>query len=123
MGVTKQRGGPKKVADGWPGFAGRLRYAVGVRQADSPGLTQNDIAARAGIDSGQFAKILSGKRALGATANTVLLLADALDVRPIWLMTGLEPSGLKATQRESEAPPPSSISGSPEPHKRVSAAR
>lgn len=100
-GVSKVRARPKKIAEGWTGFAGRLRYALGERQRLTPELTQNDVAKEAGIDSGQLTKILGGKRALGATANTVLLLAEALDVRVVWLMTGQEPSGLPE-RREPE---------------------
>lgn len=96
--VKKEKPGPKKVAAGWRGFRGRLRYAIDERQSENPNLSQNDVAERAGIDSGQIAKILSGERAMGVQANTVLLLAEALDVSPVWLMKGVEPSGLSREQ-------------------------
>jgi hypothetical protein len=119
IGVAKTRGKPKRVAEGWAGFAGRLRYALEERQRERPGLTQNDVANRAGIDTGQFAKILSGKRALGATANTVLLLAEALEVETVWLMTGLEPSGLGRKPRAADSVPPASSSTSAPPPPRL----
>ncbi len=121
LGVAKTRGKTKRMAKGWSGFAGRLRYAVDERKLETPGLTQNDIANRAGIDTGQFAKILSGARARGATANTVLLLAEALDVEPVWLMKGVEPSGLsrQAPQQADTVPPPSSVTGQPAPTRKT----
>ncbi len=110
----------KKLADGWAGFAGRLRYAITERQrqAEERGdeLTQNDIAATANVDSGQLTKIASGERTKGLTVNTLLWLAKALDVRPIWLMTGEEPSGLanqphQTVAREDEQGPASTTAG------------
>lgn len=120
MAKTKAKAPPKakKIASGWRGFKGRLAYAIQTRQDETPELTQNDVADSAGIDSGQLAKILSGERALGVTANTVLLLAEALDVSALWLMTGVEPSGLarKAqVTRNDTAPPPSSLVPSVQP--------
>lgn len=102
---------PKVIAPEWRGFSARLGYAVEARQRESE-LSQNDIAAAAGIDSGQLSKILSGERATGVQANTVILLATALQVRPLWLLTGVEPSGLGNASAgrveptgESPAPP------------------
>jgi transcriptional regulator with XRE-family HTH domain len=92
------------MADGWAGFRGRLAYAIDQRKLARPELTQNAIAEAAGMDSGQISKILSGKRTRGVAANTVLLLAEALDVRPLWLMTGEEPSGI-SRKLESTIPP------------------
>lgn len=103
--MAKAKARPKKIAEGWPDFADRLTLAVAKRKREGE-LSQNAIAEAAGIESGQFTKILSGERALGLTVNTLLLLADALRVNPMWLMVGEEPSGLsKARPAPTSAPP------------------
>lgn len=118
--MTKaKRSKPRVVAPEWRGFSGRLKYAIEVRQQEEPGLTQNRLAEMAGVDGGNLSKIVGGTKAAGATANTVILLARALRVRPNWLLTGEEPSGLgppithvqvpiAATSRAEETPKPSS---------------
>lgn len=98
--MAKAKNRPKVFADEWRGFAGRLKFAVDTRMREE-GLSQNDIASAASIDSGQLTKILSGERALGVQANTVLLLARALRANVLWLLTGEEPSGL-APSRPAE---------------------
>lgn len=85
---------PRQIAPEWAGFAERLNFAVSTRRREDPGLTQNAIAEAAYVDSGNLVKILDGTKAQGVTANTVILLARALRVRPTWLLTGEEPSGL-----------------------------
>lgn len=95
---------PKVIAPEWRGFASRLKFAVGTRRSESD-LSQNDLAAAAGIDSGQMTKILSGERALGVQANTVVLLARSLRVSVSWLMTGEEPSGLQPAPTGQVEPP------------------
>lgn len=95
--VTRKRTNearPKVIAPGWAGFPGRLHYAVGQRRRENPWLTQNAIAERADYDSGNLARLLKGEKAENTTANSALLLAMALHVRPVWLINGEEPSGL-----------------------------
>jgi len=100
---------PREVAKEWRGFPGRLRYAIEQRKLENPELTQNQIAAASMIDGGNLAKMLKGEKVVGVTANTVVLLAKALDVRAAWLLTGEEPSGLgQATPVPSSAVRPSS---------------
>lgn len=91
--VGKPKARPKKIVTEWLGFPERLEMAVKQRMRET-GVSQNAIADEVGVESGQFSKILSGERATGLTVNTLLLLATALDVNPMWLMTGREPSGL-----------------------------
>jgi hypothetical protein len=81
----------RAIATEWRGFPGRLRYAISERQSENPALTQNKIAEAAGVDGGN---LLSGEKAGGVTANTVIMLARALRVHPAWLLLGQEPSGL-----------------------------
>lgn len=105
--VTKAKRRPrgaKVIAPEWRGFSERLEYAVRIRQKET-GLSQNAVADAASIDSGQMTKILSGERALGVQANTVVLFAKALRVNVGWLMTGIEPSGLSPADLEPESTP------------------
>jgi transcriptional regulator with XRE-family HTH domain len=95
----------RAVAPEWRGFPGRLRYAVNERIAERPGLSQNEIAASAGVDSGNFSKYMSGEKVVGVTANTVIMLARALRVRPAWLLLGEEPSGLQLPANAAEVSP------------------
>ena len=94
----------RTVAPEWRGFPGRLRYAIDQRIAEDSTLTQNRIAEKAGVDSGNLSKIVNGEKAAGVTANTVLMLARALRVRPAWLLTGEEPSGLSDAQTPTPVP-------------------
>lgn len=91
------------VAPEWRGFPGRLRYAIEQRMSEDPSLTQNKVGEKAGVDGGNLSRMLSGAKAAGVTANTVILLARALNVRPAWLLLGEEPSWLSAA-----SPAPSS---------------
>lgn len=95
---------PRQLALELRGFAGRLKYAVGVRLAERRELTQNKIAEMAGVNPGNFSKLLRDQKTDGVTANTILLLARALDVRPAWLLTGEEPSGLAELRRATPVP-------------------
>jgi DNA-binding Xre family transcriptional regulator len=101
--VAKAKARPKKIVAEWRGFADRLKLAVSARMRERD-VSQNSIADAVGIESGQFSKILSGERALGLTVNTLLLIAEALDVRPLWLMTGEEPSGIRRAKTTSTPP-------------------
>jgi transcriptional regulator with XRE-family HTH domain len=107
--VAKAKARNRRIAEGWEGFPDRLDYAIRERKREWA-LSQNAIASAAGLDSGQLTKILSGERARGVAANTVLLLAEALKVSPLWLMANVEPSGLGKLAVPHEAPssPPSS---------------
>lgn len=92
--ATRKKQSLREVAPEWRGFPGRLRYAIDQRIAEEPSLTQNKIGEKAGVDGGNLSKILSGVKAAGVTANTVIMLARALRVRPAWLLLGEEPSWL-----------------------------
>jgi hypothetical protein len=107
--MTARKAEPSRaVAPEWRGFPGRLRYAIDQRQAEDPGLTQNKVAEEAEVDSGNLSKMLSGEKAVGVTANTVIMLARALRVRPSWLLLGEEPSGLGTTPIPQSETRPSS---------------
>jgi transcriptional regulator with XRE-family HTH domain len=81
------------------GFARRLEYAVRTRR-EQRNISQNKVAVAAGVDGGNLTKYLKGEKLERIAAVTVLRLAKALDVRPEWLLTGEEPSGLEvATAR------------------------
>lgn len=85
------------VAPGWEGFGRRFRHALETRR-EQWGVTDNEIARRAHLDSGAFSRAKRGR--VGTGANTVLLLARALYVRLSWLMEGSEPSGLSEFVRD-----------------------
>jgi transcriptional regulator with XRE-family HTH domain len=112
MSHSKDR--PPRVAQEWAGFPSRLRYAYELRKQQEPGATQNAIAAAAGVDSGNFSRMLNGEKVQGVTANTVVLLAAALRVRAAWLLTGEEPSGL-APRKETTPVPDSDVRRSSRP--------
>ena len=76
------------------GLQGRLRYAIETRIAEEPSLSQNKLAAAAGVDPGNLSGYLNGSRLKGIQAITVVQLAKALRVNVNWLLTGAEPSGL-----------------------------
>jgi len=105
----------RAVASEWRGFPGRLRYAIDQRQAEEPGLTQNKIAELGEVDSGNLSKMLSGEKAAGVTANTVIMLARALRVRPAWLLLGEEPSGLQRAANVDTPIPSSALRPSSAP--------
>jgi len=105
--AARKNDSSRAVAPEWRGFPGRLRYAVNERIAERPGLSQNEIAASAGVDSGNFSKYMSGDKVVGVTANTVIMLARALGVRPAWLLLGEEPSGLQRPANVAETAPSS----------------
>lgn len=90
-----------KLAPGWEGFGRRLRHAVETRCAQW-GVSENEIARRAGIDSGAFSRAKTGRPGTGA--NTVMLLARALFVRVVYLLDGTEPSGLSEYRRDPGPP-------------------
>lgn len=102
------------VAPEWRGFPGRLRFAIDQRQAENEELTQNQIAAAAGVDSGNLSKYLAGTKT-DVTASTVILLARALRVRPAWLLTGEEPTGLRQEADVLTPAPSSSVRSSRRP--------
>lgn len=106
--------GRPRVAEEWAGFPSRLRYAFELRRVQEPGVTQNAVAAAANVDSGNFSRMLKGEKVQGVTANTVVLLARALNVRAAWLLTGEEPSGL-AARKESTPVPDSDVRRSSRP--------
>lgn len=110
MAASKGKRQRRSTAE-WAGFPERLRFAVGTRQREQPDLTQNAIAEAADMNGGNLTKILDGTKAQGVTANTVILLAHALRVRPVWLLTGEEPSGLSggaSVARDAPTPLPES---------------
>lgn len=94
---------PDEIERGWEGFPDRLQLAVTTR-ARERGITMRKIARSANYDESNLAKILADKPArwLGLQANSLLAFARVLDVRPLWLLTGQEPSGL-ATRAELPA--------------------
>lgn len=49
---------------------------------------QAQLAAAAGLSAGQLSAILSGERTPGVQAALIVVLADALQVNPGWLLTG-----------------------------------
>ena len=95
---------PRQLAVELRGFAGRLQYALRVRLGEQPELTQNRVAESAGVNPGNFSKLLRDQKTEGVTANTILLLARALRVRPAWLLTGEEPSGLDEARSLTPVP-------------------
>ncbi len=76
------------------GLQGRLRYAIEMRQAQDPDLSQNEIARRAEIDGGNLSAYCNGQRLSGLQVRTAIKLAETLRVSVNWLLTGAEPSGL-----------------------------
>jgi hypothetical protein len=55
------------------------------------GITGNDLDAKAGIGGGRTCRIQKRERIEGLPLDTVIKLANALDVRPAWLALGEEP--------------------------------
>lgn len=88
------------------GLPERLTYAVNQRRRQT-GLSQNEIARICGAESGNFSAYLHGQRLKGITLATVWKIAQALGIRPEWLASGQEPSGLT----NAWAPPPQPKSG------------
>lgn len=107
MSQTKTR-----LPPGLKTFPKRLSYALGIR-TEMWSVSQNEIARRAGVDSGNLAKYLDGQRLEKLAAKTIIGLADALKVRLEWLLAGIEPSGLEATP--TTAPPSSAVRESQPP--------
>lgn len=93
-----------KTAPEWEGFPERLKYAVAQRMRER-GCTQNEIAALAKVDSGNFSKLLGDppEKWRGLKANSLIWIARALEIEPLWLLLGVEPSGL-ARRRERDSP-------------------
>lgn len=86
-GVAEKR--PTKAlatADEFRTFPLRLRLA-----RETAKLTGVELSDKCGIDQSVISRYENGKRVAGMTANSVILLANALGVRSGWLLSGEEP--------------------------------
>lgn len=73
----------------WAGFPERLKKVFGLRKLQR-GWSQRKVAEKARYDAPNFSRLLR-KKPLGwegITANAALAFARALEVSPMWLLTG-----------------------------------
>ena len=68
------------------GFPERLRSA-----REEAGFGVRELGEMSGMDGGRVSRYEQGKKFEGVTADSVLALAKALNVRPAWLLTGERP--------------------------------
>lgn len=109
LSVVPRNKPPEQIEEGWDGFPERLRFAVRTRlKQRKSSVRQLAIAAR--YDESNLGKMLADQptRWEGLTVNSLLSFARVLQVSPLWLMIGQEPSGL-AEHRDDTPIPPSNV--------------